>query len=110
VKYWRNRIWVDHRDEHVHRDHRMILTASERGAKLDLNEKDRLTTTFQTLSPDFARRYGGRDHRWVNALTISSYSSPVATVLPFNANDPSWPRLGVASRFVLELGLAQSPA
>jgi hypothetical protein len=101
VKYWRNRIWVDHRDEHVHRDHRMILTASERGAKLDLNEKDRLTTTFQTLSPDFARRYGGRDHRWVNALTISSYSSPVATVLPFNANDPSWPRLGMGGERVL---------
>jgi hypothetical protein len=72
VKYWRNRIWVDHRDDYyVHRDHRMIVTASERGVKLQINDKGALTTTFQTLSPDFARRYGGRHHRWVNVLTPS---------------------------------------
>jgi hypothetical protein len=103
VKHWRNRIWVDHRDvDYVHRDHRMIVTASERGTKIELNEEnERLTGTFQTLSPDFARRYGGRDHRWVNALTLSAYSAPVATVLPFNATDPSWPRLGLGGERVL---------
>jgi hypothetical protein len=102
VKYWRNRIWVDHRDNyHVHRDHRMIVTASARGAKLQINEKERLTATFQTLSPDFARRYGGRGHRWVIALTLSSHSEPVATVLPFNATNPSWPRLGMGGDRVL---------
>ena len=101
VKYWRNRIWVDHRDDYyVHRDHRLVVTASERGAKLELNE-ERRTATFQTLSPDFARRYGGRDHRWVNALTLSSHSEPVATVLPFNTADPSWPRLGMGGERVL---------
>jgi hypothetical protein len=32
VKYWRNGIWIDHRDSrYVHREHRMIVTASERG-------------------------------------------------------------------------------
>lgn len=101
VKYWRNRIWVDHRDDHVHRDHRMIVTASERDAKLQINEKEGLTATFQTLSPDFARRYGGRDHRWVNALTFSSHSNPVATVLPFNSTDRSWPQLGMGGERVL---------
>jgi hypothetical protein len=101
VKYWRNRIWVDHRDDYyVHRDHRLIVTASERGAKLEINE-ERRRATFQTLSPDFARRYGGRDHRWVNALTLSSHFAPVATVLPFNADDPSWPRLGMGGERVL---------
>ena len=102
VKYWRNRIWIDHRDDYyVHRDHRMIVTASARGAKLRIDEKERLTATFQTLSPDFARRYGGRGHRWVNALTLSSHSEPVATVLPFNATNPSWPRLGMGGDRVL---------
>jgi hypothetical protein len=79
----------------------MIVTASARGAKLQTNEKERLTATFQTLSPDFARRYGGRGHRWVNALTLSSHSEPVATVLPFNATNPSWPRLGMGGDRVL---------
>jgi hypothetical protein len=102
VKFWRNRIWVDHRDDHyVHRDHRMMVTAAERSAELQTNEKEKLTSSFQTLSPEFARRYGGRDHRWVNAVTVSSYSSPVATILPFNATDPSWPRLGLGGERVL---------
>ena len=102
VKFWRNRIWVDYRDkDFVHRDRRMIVTAGERGAKLQLDETRGLTSTFQTLSPDFARRYGGGDHRWVNALTLSSHSDPVAKVLPFNATDPSWPRLGLGGERVL---------
>jgi hypothetical protein len=101
VKYWRNRIWVDHRDSHyVHREHRMIVTASERSAKLVINENGGLRTTFDTLSPDFARRYGGRGHRWVNALTVSAHLSPVATVLPFNTEDSRWPRLGMGGERV----------
>jgi hypothetical protein len=102
VKYWRNRIWVDNRDEHfVHRDHRLIVTAAERGAKLQIDEEVGLHATFETLSPEFARRYGGRHHRWVNALTISTHSDSVAGVLPFNATDPSWPRLGMGGERVL---------
>jgi len=103
LKVWRNRIWVDHRDDHfVHRDHRLMVTAAQRSADLQINEKENLRSSFQTLSPEFARRYGGRDHRWINALTVSSYSSsPVATVLPFNGTDPSWPRLGLGGERVL---------
>jgi hypothetical protein len=101
VKYWRNRIWIDHRDSyHVHRDHRMIVTAGERSTKLQLTESEPLTSTFETLSPEFARRYGGHDHRWVNALTVSGHHAPVATVLPFNRADPSWPRLGLGGERV----------
>jgi hypothetical protein len=94
VKYWRNRIWVEMRDHRVHHDHRLLVTAAERSEKLQIDE-DRLASTFETLSPDFARRYGGRHHRWVNAVTVSVYSDDVAAVLPFNATDPSWPRLGL---------------
>jgi hypothetical protein len=93
VKFWRNRIWVEMRDHRVHRDHRLIVTAAERGQKLQINE-DELTSTIETLSPDFARRYGGHHHRWVNAVTLLALSGPLATVLPFNASNPSWPRLG----------------
>jgi hypothetical protein len=102
VKHWRNEIWIDHRDSHyVHREHRMIVTASERGAKLVINENAGLRTTFDTLSPDFARRYGGRGHRWVNALMVSAHLSPIATVLPFNTEDSRWPRLGIGGERVL---------
>lgn len=102
VKYWRNRIWVDYRDhDRVHRDHRLIITAGERSAKLQLGDGQALTTTFETLSPDFARRYGGREHRWVNALTVSGHNAPVATVLPFNTTDPNWPRLGLGTERTL---------
>jgi hypothetical protein len=100
VKYWRNRIWVDHRDSH-YREHRMIVTASERGAKLQLHDGKGLGTTFDTLSPEFARRYGGRGHRWVNALAVSAYHSPVAAVLPFNTEDPQWPQLGMGGEGIL---------
>ena len=103
VKVWRNPIWVDHRDDfYVHRDHRMIVTASARSAKLRIDEKERLSTTFETLSPEFAERYRGHHHRWVNAVTLSVHrGGPVATVLPFNAADPSWPRLGMGGERVL---------
>jgi hypothetical protein len=94
VKFWRNRIWVEMKDHRVHGDHRLIVTAAERGEKLQINE-DQRASTFETLSPDFARRYGGRHHRWVNAVTVSAHSDHVATVLPFNSTNPSWPRLGL---------------
>jgi len=93
---------VDYRDEdRVYRDHRLIVTAGERSAKFQLSEREPLTTTFETLSPEFARRYGGREHRWVNALTVSAHNAPVATVLPFNTTDPNWPRLGLGNERVL---------
>ena len=79
----------------------MIVTAGERSVKLQINEKEGLTTTFETLSPAFARRYGGREHRWANALTLSARHSPVATVIPFNTTDPSWSRLGLGGERVL---------
>lgn len=101
VKFWRNRIWDNHREDYQPRHSRMLVTADERGAKLQINESEGLRATFQTLSPEFARRYGGRHHRWVNALRLSSQSHPVATVLPFNATDPNWPRLGMGRDRVL---------
>jgi hypothetical protein len=38
VKYWRNAIWVERRDDHVHRDQRLKVVANERRADLALKE------------------------------------------------------------------------
>jgi hypothetical protein len=96
VKYWRNSIWIDHRDDRVHRDSRLKVVAKERRAELVLKEEGRLHTTFETLEPEFSSRYGKGDHRWVNVLRISNYSHrSIAAVLPFNTFDRTWPHLGM---------------
>jgi hypothetical protein len=94
-KFERNPVWVEHRDDYVHRDNRMQVTAEEQGINLVIKEEhNEIRTDFKALAPEFASRYGGHDHRWVNAIRISAYGQHnIATVLPFNTFDPSWPRL-----------------
>ena len=97
VKYWRNSIWVDHRDDRVYRDSRIKVIAKERQVDLTLNKQGGLHTTFETLDPNFASQYGKGDHRWINVVRISSYSdTSIATVLPFNTFNRAWPRLGLS--------------
>ena len=101
VKHWRNAIWVEQRDDRVHRDNRLKVTAKERRADLALKEDGDLRTTFATLVPEFSERYGRGDHRWVNVLNVSNYSNrSIATVLPFNTFDRSWPRLGMGGEAI----------
>ena len=101
VKYWRNAIWVEQRDDHIHRDNRLKVTAKERRADLVLEEEGDLRITFSTLEPKFPERYGWGSHRWVNVLNVSDYSNrSIATVLPFNTFDRSWPRLGMGGEAI----------
>ncbi|UFZ05672.1 hypothetical protein LQG66_04985 [Bradyrhizobium ontarionense] len=97
VKLWRSPIWIDHYDPFVLRNTRLKVTADESSVDLVVNEEAQNSiTAFQPLAPKFASRYGGGDHRWVNVLKASSYSDQrVATVLPFNTFDRSWPFLGM---------------
>jgi len=96
VKYWRNAIWIDHRDDRVHRDGRLKVVAKEHRAELALKGDGKLHTTFETLEPEFSDRYGRGDHRWVNVLRISSHGDrSIAAVLPFNTFNRAWPRLGL---------------
>jgi hypothetical protein len=97
VKYWRNAVWIDHRDDRVHRDGRLKVVAKERRADLVVKDDHRqLRTTFNPLEPEFAERYGGGHHRWVNVLRFSNYGDKsIASVLPFNTFDRSWPHLGM---------------
>jgi hypothetical protein len=100
VKYWRNAIWIEHRDDRVHRDNRLKVTAKERQTDLVLKDGG-LRTTFETLQPEFSEPYGGGSHRWVNVLNISNRNNHrIASVLPFNTANRSWPSLGIGSEAV----------
>jgi hypothetical protein len=95
VKYWRNTIWVEHRDDRVHRDQRLRVTAAEKRAELTIKNDGDLRAIFEPIAPEFASRNGRGDHRWVNVLKISTFGpSDIATVLPFNTFNREWPRLG----------------
>jgi hypothetical protein len=95
VKYWRNAIWVEHRDDRMHRDQRLKVTAAEHRVDLAIKENGELRSTFEPLVPEFASRFGKGDHRWINVLNLSNYGRrDLATVLPFNTFDRTWPRLG----------------
>lgn len=101
IKYWRNAIWVEHRDDRIHRDSRLMVTSKERRADVVLKDDQELRATFETLAPEFAKRYGRGDHRWVNVLKISNYSNrDIATILPFNTFDRSWPDLGLGGEAI----------
>ena len=92
VKHWRNRIWVEHHNDHVHRDRRMKVVARERSTKMIFDDGGDLSTSFQSLYPDFATRYGGCEYRWVSTLRLSGHGpNNIATILPFNLFDPDWP-------------------
>lgn len=92
VKHWRNAIWIDHRDDRIHRNQRLKVLAKEQ--RVDIALSDGLHTNFATVEPDFSTRFGKGDHRWVNVLKIANYSDRnIAAVLPFNTFDRNWPRL-----------------
>jgi hypothetical protein len=102
LKYWRNSIWIDHRDGRVHRDTRLKVVASEKRVDLVLKEDGpRLHTAFEALEPEFSGRHGKGDHRWVNVLRLSNYGNKtIASLLPFNTFDRSWPRLAMGGERV----------
>lgn len=95
VKYWRTRIWDIPDDDRGPRIEILRVTASEKSERLTVRDGDDPSASFDTLSPEFASRYGGGHHkRWVNAVRVSNYGREnYATVLPFNTFDRSWPRL-----------------
>jgi hypothetical protein len=101
VKYWRNAIWVEHREDRVHRDNRLKVVAKERRADLVVKEERGFLTTFETLAPEFCSRHARGNRRWVNVLNLSNYSNRnIATVLPFNTFDRRWPRLGMGAEAI----------
>ena len=94
-KTWRNRIWKQNVDEHVVPMRPLRITAQEKRVKLTVRDADPPIAEFQALAPEFASLYGGGHHaRWVNVVNLSAlHRHNIATVLPFNVTDPTWPRL-----------------
>ncbi len=102
IKSWRNRIWIDHRDDPVHRPGRLKVLAKEQRIELPLKENGDLETTFKTLEPEFSSQFGGIGCRWTNVLHLSNFrDQSIATVLPFNTFDRKWPRLNLIPEPVL---------
>lgn len=69
-KLWRNRVWAPETGERVHRDWPLTITAKEESTKLVVTQQgDGWSSSFDTLSPDFAERYGGHHMRWSMPFT-----------------------------------------
>lgn len=101
VTHGRNRIWVSHTDDPIYWNRRLEITADEQRTTLEIKEGQELTTKFEALAPKFASRYGGHDHRWINAVGVSKFGADkIATVLPFNMFNRRWPRLGMLGEWV----------
>jgi hypothetical protein len=97
IKLWRNSIWTPFVDDRIHRDRRLKVTANERRTTVIVNsEKTSSYAEFETLSPEFASRFGGHTFRWVNAVQLSSYRREgFGITLPFNIFDRRWPAVGM---------------
>ena len=94
AKLCRTPVWVRHTNDLEHRDARLEVTAKERRLSLNVEEGETPTAHFESLAPEFASPYGGHHLRWVNAIKLSAYGTAnIATVVPFNMFDWSWPRL-----------------
>jgi hypothetical protein len=96
------RIW-DRRDRHMSPHERVSLNIEERRVSAPV-ERDRggSSIQFETISPPFASQFGGRHWRWVNVVTVSSYSTDdIASVLPRNTFDRRWPRLSIGAERVI---------
>jgi hypothetical protein len=102
LKPWRNPVWELHDGQTMSRPSKMKLRVKERRLSLSIQGETGLQTSFESLSPDFAAQYGGRDLRWVNSVRLNTFGKDrVATIFPFNTMERSWPRLSISVDDVL---------
>ncbi|WP_447969889.1 hypothetical protein [Nitrospira sp. M1] len=96
-KLCRNPIWhAPFDDIHGPKYERMKLSVSEKQVRLPVVKNGHIYSKFETLSPFFAQRFSGSRCRWANVIVPNSYSDhEIATVIPHNTFDRSWPRLGM---------------
>ena len=102
-KAWRNRIWERWEDELIVAPRPLRVTAQEKHVRMTVRGKNPPITNFQALAPDFASLYGGgSDRRWVNVVNLRAIPrQDIATLLPFNSTDPSWPNLNYSGERVI---------
>lgn len=96
VKTWRNQVWVNNNDKHSTRYSRIELIAAERRASVPLQLNHRPYIEYESLAPEFARRYARSELRWINTVRLSNYTNAnVATVLPFHTYSRRWPSISL---------------
>jgi hypothetical protein len=90
-KHWYEPLWRDGTDDGVFRPRRIRLTAEETNLELSLSDAKGPSIRFNTLSPEFADRFGGQFARWVNVLKFHQFraSDDLALALPAD-----FPQLG----------------
>ena len=98
VKTLRNAVWA--KGEEIGKKYRRIVPFSnETMIKLDIS--DDLNSSYGSLGPVFIEKTAQNDVAWVNVLRVRSCTqNDIATVIPFNSLDVSWPRLGSYRSFV----------
>lgn len=91
VKFWRNDIWHTKAENEGPKFDRIRYSYSTSSHKLSIDEEG--YTEVPAISPEFSRRFGGRNARWANVLKIRGYGkSEYATLLPFNTFNDNWPK------------------
>ncbi len=94
-KISRDRIWERQVNEHVVRTRLLRITAKEKRVTLSVRNNEKSIIDFQSLDPEFASLYGGGyNARWVNVVNLLGIRNhDIATILPFNVTNRTWPRL-----------------
>ena len=95
LKTSRSPIWNQYEEEIGAPNRPLRITAKEKRITLTVREEEALIADFPALAPDFASLYGsGLSPRWVNVVHLLGFGRhEIATVLPFNVIDQTWPRL-----------------
>lgn len=95
MKLWYDSIWYEDRSDMVARPQRARVSAAEANIELAAEGADRNTVRFQSLSPEFAERFGGRAARWANVLNLRDFRnrSGLALMMPSHLEDPHRSRI-----------------
>ncbi len=88
-KLWRTPVWrTPMKQQYLQNEVPMELKSAEKLITLPVDEIS-LATTFETLAPEFANKYGSSSLRWINTVQPSHFHGDhLGTTLPFNSFDP----------------------
>lgn len=93
LKPFRNAVW-DCRSYRTHENARLHVTAEQKDVLLDVDVQSFRSATFAALSPAFATEsIYASSWSWVNTVRFPRNTDSLASVLPFNTFDRTWPRL-----------------
>ena len=78
---------------------RNLVEAKSENIDIEVQTDLDKTIKFDSISPNFAERYGSRHYRWVNVVKLSSYENhSLALTYPSNLNGREFPRLNTSLR------------